>query len=137
MTNETTYFTVNEALEDILDTLENGYDDYLCDLHNEVFNTDYYIIGTYEAKQALTQYGVFEAIEEIQDYEKFHFGEVYTELGSPEKVANMLYYLKGYEATEKIQECNDLWDEEWNNKLDDKTRQSLIDTIKTLLTEND
>lgn len=133
MTNEKTYFTVNEALEDILDILEKGYDGYLGDLHNEVFNTKYYITGIYEAKQALTQYGVFEAIEEIQEYEKFHFGEVFTEMGDPEKVANMLYYLKGYEAAEKIQECNDLWDENWNNEVDEETRLSLIETIRALL----
>lgn len=137
MTNETTYFTVNEALEGILNALENGYDGYLCDLHHEVFNTEYYIIGTHKAKQALTQYGVFEAIEEIQEYEKMHFGEVYTELGNPERVANMLYYLKGYEASEKIQECNDLWDENWNEEVDEETRLSLIDTINKLLAEND
>lgn len=137
MTNEKQYFTVNEALEDILHELEHGYDGHLCDLHHEVFNTDYYIIGTNQAKQALTQYGVFEALEEIQEYENDHFGKVLTDLSNPEHVANMLYYLKGNEAMDAIQESNNKFDEEWNNELNEETRQSLIITIKGLLEQFD
>ena len=37
------YFTKNEALEDIKNTLES-YNGCYYDLHDEVFNTDYYII---------------------------------------------------------------------------------------------
>jgi len=40
-----------EAKERIIECLKNGYTGYYCDLHNEVFNTDYYIIGIYEAKK--------------------------------------------------------------------------------------
>ena len=40
-----------EAIADIIEALENGFDGYYCDLHNEVFNTDYYVIGTYEARK--------------------------------------------------------------------------------------
>ena len=36
---------------------------YYCDSHHEVFNTDCYIIGTHEAKEALEEYGAFNAIE--------------------------------------------------------------------------
>lgn len=133
MTNKTTYFTVNEALEDILNTLENGYDGYLYDVHHEVFNMDYYIIGTYQAEQALTQYGVFEAFREIQNYENDHFGKVLTDLSNPEHVASMLFSLKGYEAEELIQENNGLWNEKWNDEVDEKTRLSLMNTIRELL----
>lgn len=132
-TNEKQYFTINEALQDILYTLENGYDGYLCELHHEVFNTDYYIIGTYEAKQALTQYGVFEAIGEIQEYETDHFGEIFTKLENPENVANMLYYLTGEKAMEMIQESNDLLSDSWNDSVNDEIGNSLIETIKELL----
>ena len=40
-----------EARAAIIECLKNGYSGYYCDLHNEVFNTDYYIIGTYQAKK--------------------------------------------------------------------------------------
>lgn len=45
------YFTRKEAIEDIIEVLENGYSGYYFDLHNKVFDTDYYIIGTAEAKK--------------------------------------------------------------------------------------
>ncbi len=48
------------------------------DLHHNAFNTDYYIIGTYKAKQWLGDM-VFEVIEHIREYEQFHFGEVNTD----------------------------------------------------------
>lgn len=94
------YFTEKEAIEAIMEVLENEYSGYYADLHNEVFNTDYYIIGTNEAIKALNQYGGFTAIQEIIDYEEGNFGDVATEFGNPEAVANMLWYIKGYEALE-------------------------------------
>ena len=50
MENTQTYFTKNEALEDIKEVLK-FYSGYYSDLHNETFNTDYYIIGTYKLKK--------------------------------------------------------------------------------------
>lgn len=104
MTNSTQkqYFTIEEALSDIKNTLENGYDGYLCNLVIEVFDANYYIIGTFEAKQALNQYDVWQAFEEIQEYENDHFGKVLTDISNPEHVANQLYYLKGQEAIDLI-----------------------------------
>ena len=98
MTLTKQYFTNTEALEDILDILESGYTGYMEDLHHEVFSTNYYIIGTHTAKQALTEYGVFDAIEKVQSYEDSAFGERYTDVSDPEKLANMLYYIIGEEV---------------------------------------
>jgi len=135
MTNSTEkqYFTIEEALSDIKNTLENGYDGYLCELDGEVFNADYYIIGTYKAQQALNQYDVWQAFEEIQEYENDHFGEVLTDLSNPEQVANQLYYLKGQEAIYLIQENNELLNDEWNEEVTEETAKSLIITINNLL----
>ena len=72
------------------------------DLHNEIFNTDYYIIGTYEAKQWLSD-KVFDVIDCIKEYEQDNFGEVTTDLGNPESVVNMYVYIIGEEL------LNDLW----------------------------
>ena len=73
------------------------------DLHNEIFNMDYYIIGYYQAAQWLGT-DAFEAIGMIQDYEKFHFGEVHTDLSCSEKVANMLAYILGEEVIQEVVE---------------------------------
>lgn len=92
------YFTEKEALETIIELLENGFDSDYSELHQEAFNMDYYIIGTWEAKEALKEYDVFEAIERVMEYEQDNFGEVNTELYNPEQLANMLWYIVGEEA---------------------------------------
>jgi len=66
------------------------------DLHYHAFNTDYYIIGTYKAKQWLGDMA-FDVINFIKEYEQFNFGEVYTDLSDPEKVVNMYVYIVGEE----------------------------------------
>lgn len=134
MTNKT-YFTKVEALEDIKNVLENGYDGYGCDLHNEVFNTDYYIIGTNRAKKALEQYGVFEAIEEVQEYEVSNFGEKFTDVSNPEKLANMLYYVIGEKAIAEINNNTDVLDNAWNDELSDGDIKTLIEVIDKLIAE--
>lgn len=119
-----------EAIADIIETLENSYDGYYCDLHNEVFNTDYYIIGTYEAKEALKEYDVFEAIEFVQEYEKFNFGEVYTELSNPEKLINMVYYIIGEEV---IAEVDEVINEFWNESADEEKNEAIVNALKKML----
>ena len=70
------------------------------DLHHHAFNEDYYIIGTYKAKQWLGDM-VFEVIEHIREYEQFHFGEVNTDFSDPEKVVNMYAYIIGEEIVQE------------------------------------
>ena len=118
-----------EARMDIIEALKNGYSGYYCDLHNEVFNTSYYIVGTYEAKQALQEYGVFDAIERVQTYEKENFGEVYTDLSDPEKLINMLYYIIGEEVLYEMMEDVDAFHDNWNNLATDETNAEILEAI--------
>ena len=71
------------------------------DLHHEIFNTDYYIVGRYQAKEWLGA-DAFDCIYDIQDYENSHFGQVTTDLSDPEKVVNMYVYVVGYEILEDV-----------------------------------
>ena len=66
------------------------------DLHHHAFNEDFYIIGTYQAKQWLGDMA-FDVIEHIREYEEFNFGEVNTDFSSPEAVVNMYVYIIGEE----------------------------------------
>jgi len=75
--------------------------DDIHDLHHEIFNTDYYIIGRYQAKEWLGG-DAFDCIYDIQEYENFHFGKVTTELSEPEKVVNMYVYVVGEEILEDV-----------------------------------
>ena len=118
-----------EAKEAIIERLKDGYNGYYCDLHNEVFNTDYYIIGTHEAKEALKEYDVFEAIEKVQEYEKDNFGEVNTDLSDPEKLINMLYYIIGEEVLYEMMEGIKEWDDNWNNEATDESNNAILNQL--------
>lgn len=120
-----------EAIEDIMERLEN-YNGYYCDLHNEVFNTDYYIIGTYQAEKEIEAYGVFEAIRLVQRYEMEQFGEVYTDLSEPKKLINMVYYIIGDEVIGEMAEAIPEFDDNWNNVADDETNEAVIERMKEL-----
>lgn len=120
-----------EAIEAIIEELENGYSGYYCDLHNEVFNTDYYIIGTYAAKEALREYDVFKAIELVQTYEKEQFGEVYTDCSNPEKLINMVYYIIGDEVIGKMYEI-EAFEENWNNRADEETNAIILEAMREM-----
>ena len=111
-----------EVRQDILNKLDSYYTDtYACDLHHELFNTDYFIIGTYKAKQFLGA-ETFEIIQMIKEYEQDNFGEVLTDLSDAEKVANMFVYIVGEEI---LNESNHLY-EIWNDEL----KETDIETIR-------
>ena len=119
-----------QAIADIIEALENGFNGYYCDLHNEVFNTDYYIIGTHQAKEALREYDVFDAIELVQNYEKEQFGEIYTDLSDPEKLVNMVYYIIGDEIICEMWGDIDAFDVNWDNRADEETNAAIIKALK-------
>lgn len=106
---------------DQLDDLK-GQNVEASELHHALYNTDYFIIGTYQAKQWLDKYGAFDAIGRVQEYEQSNFGEVSTDLSNPERVANMLAYIIGEEA---LNNCDTL-NREWDNPLSDDD----LDAIK-------
>ena len=118
------------AREDIIETLESGYSGYYNDLHQEVFNTSYFIVGTQKAKEAMGEYGVFDAMEKIQEYENDVFGETNTELGNPEKVANMLYYIVGEEQIGEMNEVSETWDECQDGVADDETNERIAQELR-------
>jgi len=66
----------------------------LSEIHHDLFNTDYYIIGIYQAKKWLGEMA-FNVIGEIKEYEESEFGEPYTDLSDVEKVVNMYVYILG------------------------------------------
>ena len=92
-----------DRLREIAEYMDNQdfRDAYVSDLHNEVFNTSYYIIGYYQAKQWMGA-DAFDMIGDVQEYEKDNFGEVHTDLSCPESIVNMWVYIQGWEY---IHEC--------------------------------
>jgi hypothetical protein len=120
----TAYELVNFTIEKLNNIAENRV--HGCDLHNEIFNTDYFIIGRYQSEQWLiNNVGIFNAIEIIKEYEQDNFGTVSTDLSEPEKVVNMFVYIVGELI---LQESNHL-----NNCWDDYLSVGDIETVKTEL----
>jgi len=119
-----------EAREQIIECLKGGYSGYYCDLHHEVFNTSYYIIGTYEAKKALEEFGVWDAIAKVREYEMDNFGEVYTDISNPEKLVNMLYYIIGEEVLWEMLDDSKTWNEYWDYRADEETNTEILKELK-------
>jgi len=118
---------INEIRDFTLEGLENlmGTTPYGCDIHHEIFNTDYYIIGTYEAEKWLDEVGTFGCIRKIQEYENFHFGEVTTDLSDPEKVVNMYVYIVGEEILGESDKLNQVW----NERVEDDDINEIINDL--------
>jgi len=112
-----------EGLKEMKGWSPNG-----CDIHHEIFNTCFFIIGTSEAKKWLEQYpGVFKAISDVKEYENLHFGEVSTDISDPEKLVNMYVYIKGEEILSKSDTYNRLG----MGNVDDDTLDEIIEEVKS------
>mgnify|MGYP003127344731 CR=1 FL=1 len=118
---------IEDIKQDIINKLEYGYDCYIEDLHHELCNTDYFIIGRYQAKKWLGD-NVFDAIEKIKDWELETWGEVTTDFSEPEKVANILAYIVGEELLARCEYFN-----EWHSRglqMNIERNKILIEQLK-------
>jgi hypothetical protein len=119
---------IEEIKDYAIEGLENlkGTNPEASEVHHEIWNTDYFIIGYAAAEKWLDEnVGSFKAIRIIQEYEKFNFGEIFTDLSSSEKVCNMYVYIQGEEILYKSKTYNKLYDK----KLDDKDLQEIINEL--------
>lgn len=51
---------------------------------------------------------------------------MYTDLGDPEKLINMLYYIIGEEVLFDMMGDIEAWDENWNNRADEETNAAIL-----------
>ena len=89
----------DDYINDIINNQDLGLqwiEDNQDDLHHYAFNMDYYIIGTYQAKQWLGNMS-YEVINFVKEWEQANFGEVFTDFRDPERVVNMYTYIIGSE----------------------------------------
>ena len=123
-------------LEDLREAITDFALDYYDDLIHETFNTVYYIEGRKEAEKALDQYGVFDAIGEVQQYEQDSFGEIYTNLSNPKAVANMLYYILGVGTLhEEYPELSDVYYSLWDCEVSEENNQKMLAAIDSLIVD--
>lgn len=125
----TEYFTDSEIKETLLDNLDDykSINNYTFDdVFTDLFASDYYIIGYKEAENALKEYGIFKALEEVQEFDVENFGHWDTDYTDPEKVANMLEYIH---ASEYMQ---DMLNRAGLDLSDETTTENIDEFIKTL-----
>lgn len=122
-----------DVLSYMISQLEDqvGLDNDVSDLHHYLLNEDYFIIGTYQAKQWLGS-EVFDVIETIREYEQSNFGQVSTDFSNPEKVANMCAYILGEEILsesdiyQQIQFDKDILEEDDIKNLVEDLKENLL-----------
>ena len=108
MTKQYKYDEIKAHFDDYINDLtDKEIIENIDDLHHDIFNTDYYIIGTYEAKEWLGNQ-VFNIIEIIKEYEEFNFGSVSTDFSDPEKIVNMYVYIIGEEIVQDYRDQLDI-----------------------------
>jgi hypothetical protein len=134
MYNEKHEAMKREAIKAIIWALECDYDGYYCDLHNKVFNENWYTCMTDKAKAALNEYDVFKAIELVRDYEEDNFGRVTTDLANPVELLSMVWYIIGDEV---ICDMNaiEVFDSNWDNRADEETNKIILDAMKEMFKE--
>lgn len=125
--------------ETILDYIAANAMDYesnncLDDVFNNLFNSNYWIIGTFKASQELNNFdgyehettldGVFGAIEFVKNYEQQEFGEVQADdISDPEKLSNLVAYIMGENTFNEILDKTGL-------DMDDMASRENLEKIK-------
>lgn len=124
-------FTKDTIISIFTDELEDAKNETFDDYRNDQFNSDEYIIGRYEANQALNNYdgrnyiGALAALQDIYDYTVDELGivdptsHVFTDedILEPEKVASKLAWcLSDFYLTEILTEAGLDLDDEINDE---------------------
>lgn len=102
----------------LFDGLNELDEPMVCDIHNYIYNASYAYIYTADAKKALAELDVWQAIATIKAYEQSAFGEVSTDLTDPVKVANMLSYIIGEALLHKIFGNTQYFTKHWDSYAD-------------------
>ena len=97
---------IQHALDGLTEIL-NGMDDSdvydTDDLHNSLFNQDYFIIGHYNASRFMekNQLDAFDLIFFVQDWEEENFGSTSTSVDG-ESMVNMYAYIRGEQLLNEL-----------------------------------
>ena len=122
----------SQAVDMIIDFLADnpGFESW-DDLHYYIFNEDYTFIYYKDARDALNEYDVFNAIEKIKEYEQFNFGEVTCDFSDPVQVANMLMYIIGEEILCKL-DIDEIVDALFDDDNCEEVNERIIEEVKAV-----
>ena len=120
----------------IIERLEEGYEGYLCDLHDEVFNIEMYTNDEDKAREILDSLDSYSVIGEIVKYEQDNFGQLSAnKYDNPCWILSMFWYIVGEEALAELAEDVPEFDELWNEELTEDECLVLIDRFKKKMEE--
>ena len=111
---------IKDEIKDMIMDYENVYG---CELAYEMYNNDYYIIGTYKAKEFLKEY--FDDMTECLEQHEEEFGETYPDITNPEKLATLLAL---FVAQDVLYESKTL-DKCWNDRLEESDLKSIAEEL--------
>lgn len=125
--------TEREFYSLILDAINDNRlnDTDISDMHNEVFNTDMFIIGYFDCTEWIkdNNLNTFEVIGAIKDYETDNFGKITTDISDSEKVVNMFAYILGEEIINSL----DFIDSNGNETFTDELLQELKEELEEMI----
>ena len=120
----------------IIEKLEEGYDGYLCNLHNEVFNMEMYTNDAAKATRILDGLGGYSVVAEVIKYEEDNFGQTSADkYDNPCWVLSMLWYITGEEALAELGEDVPEFEEFWDEELTEEECLVLIDRFTKKMEE--
>ena len=123
------YYKVNKALDVIKCDLEYHLENEteLEELHQELFNTDYYVRNESEADKFAGRHW-FEILGHVMQYEQDQFGEIYSATDDKSQIINMYVLIMGEEIIQHYYNVFETMWHLWATDEKDKARQ-LIKTF--------
>jgi len=122
---EQTYKELEQEVQSIIEAdIEQYEDSTLENFHQDQFNSDFYIIGTYQAKEWLTEKDVFNCIDIVQEWEREVFGELQSDLSNPEKLASLVMYSVGERM---LTDLADRLDIDYHSELTPENIKDILD----------
>lgn len=107
----------NNLIHNVLATCWNiaeamdGKEVYGSDLHHYLFNSGHYTHWISQTEADTDDLGVWDCLQLVHNYEKWHFGEFNTKV-EPFAVANMVNYILGYHLLGKSEHLRgEAWDD--------------------------
>ncbi len=120
-----------DQLEGILDGLDDDDVEYKLDnplgeLHDKMYNEDYFIVGTQNAKDFMGD-DTFDVVRAVKEFEENNYGQISTDFSSAEEVVNAYAYIRGEELMDEI--IQDYRRDRINNrKRSDRNNNKMFDS---------
>ena len=123
---------MSELLNDAANMLIDGLKDQMgraplaCDLHDQIYNSDFFYVWIEDAERVTNESGVWACISVVRDYELDAFGEVMTDLSDVFSVANNVLYIFGEALMNEIFCSTMYYNAKFDRRLSDDDLEDMI-----------